>query len=312
MPQKPDASSEVRTGLFYAGFVYTFWGITPVYWRLLNDVPAPDVVAHRLFWSAVFIALVTILRGHLLRAFLILRSPRILGMLVLTGILIGANWAIYIYCVESDQLVEASLGYYMTPLVSFGLGLAFFGEKLSRMRWVSIALATVALAIQIAALGHFPWISPALAISFGLYGYFRKLATVPAMDGLLIETTILLPLAVAYMIWRTVHDGVPPLSHDLTTNLLLMGTGPLTAIPLALFAAGAKRVSMTALGFLQYLTPSLTLMLAIFAFGEEFTQIDLISFGLVWVALVVVALEGRGAWLLSRFSRGGSPGNSLK
>jgi chloramphenicol-sensitive protein RarD len=282
--------------------VYAFWGITPLYWHQLNVVPGTDVVSHRLLWSAVFITLVTVMRGHLARALSIVRKPRILGMLVLSGVLIGGNWGIYIYCVESNQLVEASLGYFMTPLVSFGLGLAFFGEKLTPARWISVALGVVALVIQIGALGHFPWISPALAISFGLYGYLRKLATVPAMDGLMIETIVLLPIAVGYMLWRTVNDGVPPLSHELVTNLLLIGTGPLTAIPLAMFAAGAKRVSMTALGFLQYLTPTLTLVVAIFAFGEEFSQIDLFSFGLVWLALVIVALEGRGSRLFARVS----------
>jgi chloramphenicol-sensitive protein RarD len=306
------APSEQRRGFLYAAFVYAFWGITPLYWHQLNVVPGTDVVAHRLMWSAVFIALVTIMRGHLRRAFSVVRKPRIFGMLVLSGVLIGGNWGIYIYCVESNQLVEASLGYFMTPLVSFGLGLAFFGERLTAARWLGVGLAVAALVIQISALGHFPWISPALAISFGLYGYLRKLATVPAMDGLLVETIVLLPIALAFMTWRTVHDGAPPLDHGWITNLLLIGTGPLTAIPLAMFAAGARRVSMTTLGFLQYLTPTLTLVVAVFAFGEEFSQIDVISFGLVWLALVVIALEGHGSRLFARFSAPKSPAETLK
>ena len=307
MAQVPATHAEERRGIIYAAFVYTFWGITPAYWRLLNHVPGPDVVVQRLFWSAVFIALVTLVRGHLLRAFMLVRSRRTLAILTSTGLLISANWGIYIYCVESGQLVEASLGYYMTPLVSFALGVVFFGERLSRLRWLGIGLATAALTYQVTALGHFPWISPALAISFGLYGYFRKLAQIPAMDGLLVETAMLLPFAVAFMIYRAAHGATPLLSNGFATDALLIGTGPLTAIPLALFAAGAKRVSMATLGFLQYLTPSITLLMAIFAFGEEFSRVDLISFAFVWTALAIVALEGHGSRLFARFSKAKRP-----
>jgi chloramphenicol-sensitive protein RarD len=312
MPQVPAPDAEQRRGFLLAAFVYTFWGITPLYWRLLNHVPAQDVVVQRLFWSAVFIALATVVRGHFVRAFRLVRERRILGILITTGLLISFNWGIYIYCVESGQLVEASLGYYMTPLVSFALGMLFFGERLSRLRWIALSLAMVALIYQVSALGHFPWISPGLAISFGLYGYFRKLAQIPALDGLLVETSMLLPFAGAFMIYRAANGAPPLLSNDLTTDLLLIGTGPLTAIPLAMFAAGAKRVSMATLGFLQYLTPSITLLLAVFAFGEAFSHVDLFAFGCVWAALVIVALEGRGSRLFARFSAPKPPGETLK
>ncbi|MBY0511624.1 MAG: EamA family transporter RarD [Rhodospirillaceae bacterium] len=302
MPKVPAPPDEERRGFFLAAFVYVFWGITPIYWRLLNSIPAPDVIVQRVFWSAVFIALVTMVRGHFVRAFRLVRERRTLGILVATGLLISFNWGIYIYCVESGQLVEASLGYYMTPLVSFALGFVFFGERLSRLRWIALGLATAALAYQISVLGHFPWISPGLAISFGLYGYFRKRAQIPAMDGLLVETSMLLPFAVAFMIYRASLGETPLLGHGLTTNLILIGTGPLTAIPLAMFAAGAKRVSMATLGFLQYLTPSITLLLAVFAFGEAFSRADMVAFGCVWAALAIVALEGRGSRLFARFS----------
>ena len=291
MTQTPEA--EARAGIIYAAIAYTLWGIMPIYWRLLGDVPSFEITVQRVVWSAVFVAAVTALRGNLARVFAVMRTPRTLGTLAITSVLISGNWALYIYCVESNQLVEASLGYYMTPLVSFALGFMFFGERMSRLRLMCLGLATVALALQLWNLGHLPWIAPALAISFGIYGYLRKRAPVAALDGLLVETALLFPIALGFVLWWQA-TGVGAFTRDnFAKDLLLIGAGPTTAIPLALFAAGARRVSMTTLGFLQYLAPSITLVMAVFGFHEAFTEVDLISFGCIWTALVIVALEGR-------------------
>jgi chloramphenicol-sensitive protein RarD len=280
-------------GILYAGFAYAAWGVTPIYWRLLGDVPPFELTVHRVLWCALFVAGVTAWRGRLGHIVTILRTPRLLGTLALTSVLISANWTLFIYCVATNQLVEASLGYYLTPLLSIALGVFLFGERMSRFRLFGVILATAAVMVQAMELGHIPWIGPTLALSFGFYGYFRKAAPVDSLDGLLVETAILFPLTlglVAY--WATNEPRVFP-SPNILKTVLLIGGGPLTAIPLAMFAAGARRIRLTTLGFLQYLSPSITLVLATLGFHERFTRVDAVSFACVWTALVVVALEGR-------------------
>jgi chloramphenicol-sensitive protein RarD len=285
----PDESA----GILYAGLAYSIWGIVPLYWRLLGDVPPFELTVHRVLWCALFVTLVAVWRGSLPRIVQIFRTPRLLGTLALTSVLISANWTIFIYCVASRQLVEASLGYYITPLLSMALGVFLFGERMSRLRLVGVALGAAAVAIKTIGLGHFPWIAPALAFSFGFYGYFRKGAPVEALDGLLVETWILFPVTLALVaFWMAQGTSAFP-SSNLEKDALLIGGGPLTAIPLALFAAGARRIRLSTLGFLQYLSPSITLVLAIFGFHEAFTRVDVIAFGCVFAALAIVASEGR-------------------
>ena len=221
--------------------------------------------------------------------------PRVTATLLLTSVLISCNWLTYLHAIETDQLIEASLGYYITPLVSFALGFVFFGERMSRIRVAGIALGVIALASQVAVIGHFPWIALTLAFSFGLYGFFRKRAPVEGLDGLLIESALLFPIVLGLVAWWTsTGQGVYRSGNlDLTRHGLLVLSGPITAIPLALFAAGARRIRMSTMGFLQYLAPSITLTLAVFGFGESFSTADTITFVCVWAALAVVALEGR-------------------
>ena len=297
------------TGILYAGFAYCAWGILPLYWRLLREVPPFELTVHRVLWCALFVAGVTAARGHMPRIMAITRQPRTLAMLALSGLMITCNWALYIYCIAADRLVEAALGYYMTPLVSFALGYLLFGERMSRLKRFAVSLAGLAMLVQAASVysaglppagysaglptvgGSVPWISPALALTFGIYGYLRKKIPVAALDGLLIETMLLFPFTAVLVGWWATHGGAFP-SPRPTTNALLIAAGPLTAVPLALFAAGARRVSLTTLGFLQYLAPSITLMIAVFLFHEPFTTSDLVSFGCVWTAIGVVAVEG--------------------
>lgn len=280
-------------GIVLAGSSYVFWGITPIYWRWLDAVPPFELTTHRVLWCTIFAAIATLWRGRLAHVLAIFRTPRLLGALALTSVLIGGNWTLFIYSVATNQLVEASFGYYLTPLLSMALGVVVFREKMSRFRMFAMGLAVVAVAVQAAALKHVPWIGPALALTFGFYGYFRKLAPVDALDGLLVETALLFPLTLAVIVyWGVTERGAFPFAPPLTDSLLVMA-GPVTAIPLALFAAGARQIRLTTLGFLQYLSPSITLVLAVLGFHERFSRIDAISFAIVWAALVVVALEGR-------------------
>ncbi|HEV2561645.1 MAG TPA: EamA family transporter RarD [Rhizomicrobium sp.] len=287
------SAKDDSAGIFFAAFAYIVWGIMPLYWRLLGNVPPFELTVHRILWCALTVAGVTLLRGRFSRIVSIARTRKILATLALTSLLITCNWTIYIYCVATNQLVEASLGYYINPFISIALGVVFFGERLSRMRLIAMLLAGGAVSVQTLELGHFPWIAPALALSFGFYGYFRKLTPVDSLDGLTVETWILFPVTLFLVsFWRVTGTGAFPSAH-LATNLLLILGGPLTAIPLSMFAAGARRIRLSTLGFLQYLSPSITLSLAIFGFGEKFTRVDMITFVCVWAALALIAAEGR-------------------
>jgi len=288
----PPPQRDEPVGILYAASTYVFWGVIPLYWRLFGRISPIEVTVHRVVWSALLLTLVMAARGRLSHLLRILRDRRLTGLLTLTSVLIAANWTIYIYCVSSRQLVEASLGYYITPLVSIALGVAMFGERISRLRFAAIALAVAAVIAKTFELGHVPWIAPGLALSFGFYGYFRKLAPVPAMEGLAIETWVLFPLTFGLVVyWWIEGTGTFP-AANLRTDLLLMSAGPVTAIPLTLFAAGVRRIRMTTLGFLQYLSPSITLLVAVTLLGEQFTRIDAVTFGFVWAALLLVAAEG--------------------
>jgi chloramphenicol-sensitive protein RarD len=293
VPDVSASSSDDAVGIVYAAAAYVLWGIVPLYWRLLDGVRPFELTVHRIVWCALLVMIVTLFRRRFGNLGRILRTPRLLGTLTLTSLLITTNWTVYVYCVSSRQLVEASLGYYINPLISVALGVIFLGERMSRMRLAAIVLASGAVAAKALSLGHFPWIAPVLAFSFGFYGYFRKLTPVDAADGLLVETGILFPVCAALLFyWYFAGEAAFP-SGDLLRNALLIGGGAITAVPLALFAAGARRIRLSTLGFMQYLSPSITLLLAIFGFHEHFTSLDLVAFGCVWLALFLVAVESR-------------------
>ncbi len=283
-------------GIAFAAFAYIAWGIMPLYWRLLNAVPPFELTVHRVLWCALTVAFVTLARKRFSRILSIVQTPRYIGALALTSLLITCNWTIYIYCVATNQLVEASLGYYINPLISIALGVVLLGERLSRVRLIAMVLAAAAVTVQAFELGHIPWIAPALALSFAFYGYFRKLTPVDALDGLTVETWILFPIALSLIsFWKISGTGAFPSPHFSINALLILG-GPLTALPLACFSAGARRIRLSTLGFLQYLSPSITLLLAVFLFGEKFTRLDTITFACVWAALALIAAEG---WLFA-------------
>jgi len=288
-PKYPDETA----GIAYAGSAYAIWGLFPLYWRLLDAVPPFELAVHRILWCAVFVGALTALRGRLHRIADVFRFKPLLGTLALTSLLISTNWIIFIYCVAKNHLIEASLGYYLTPLLSMGLGLFLFAEPMSRIRLAGVTLAGLAVGVKAMAFGHIPWLGLALAFSFGFYGFFRKKAPVDPLDGLFIETLLFVPITIALIAyWARTEPGAFP-SSNLVQNALLIAGGPVTAIPLALFAAGTRRIRLTTLGFLQYLSPSITLMLAVFGFHEPFAKSDAASFALIWLALAIVALEGR-------------------
>ena len=289
-----------RAGILLAGAAYAIWGFVPLYWRLLADVSPFEITVHRVLWCAVFTVVVTLARVRLRHILAILRNSRVLGALALTSLLISANWTLFIWCVSTHKLVEASLGYYMTPLVSIALGVVLLGERVSKIRLIAIGLAAFAVAIKAVEAGGLPWIAPALALSFGFYGYLRKLTPVDAFDGLTIETVLLLPVTLTVVLFLALSGGGAFTGANPARDGLLILAGPVTAAPLVLFAAGARRVRMSTLGFLQYVSPSITLVLATLVLGEPFNRIDAATFAFVWAALLLVGLEGQSVRAIAR------------
>ena len=292
MTATPEPHNETQ-GILLASGAYGIWGLVPLYWQFLNGVPPVEITLHRIVWCSLTGLAVTLARRRIWHFITVLRTRRLLAALTASSLLISTNWTIYLYCVGAHRLVEASLGYYLTPLVSIALGVAVLGEKISRVRMAAIVLGTVAVAIQAISLGGIPWIAPALALTFGFYGYVRKLTPVDSLEGLTIETCLLLPIAVPLIVWWA-REGSGAFPSALPSrDALLIFTGPLTAVPLTMFAAGARRIRMTTLGFLQYLSPTITLLVATLLLGEPFTRTNVIAFAFVWSALVLVSLEGR-------------------
>ena len=288
----PHHHNETR-GILYAGGAYFVWGLVPLYWQLLADVSPWQITLHRILWCALFGVIVTLFRRRVTHFIAVFRTPKLLGALTASSLLITANWTLFMYTVTTHQLVEAAFGYYLTPLVSIGLGVTLLGEKVSPTRIAALVLASAAVAVQAFALGHIPWVAPALALTFGFYGYVRKMTPVDSLEGLTVETVLLFPLAAVLVThWALNGTGAFP-APSLTRNALLIFTGPLTALPLVMFAAGARRLRLTTLGFLQYLSPSITLLVATLMLHEPFSRTNVIAFGCIWSALALVSLEGR-------------------
>lgn len=292
MTDSPEPHNETR-GILYAGGAYVIWGFVPLFWRYLSDIAPVEITLHRVLWCSLTGLIVTLARGRVWHFITVLGTRRLMAALAASSLLIASNWTIYIYCVDAHRLVEASLGYYLTPLVSIALGVTVLGEKVSRIRFAAIVLATIAVAAQAIALGGIPWIAPGLALTFGFYGYVRKLTPVDSLEGLTIETCLLLPVAIPLIVWWAWAGTGAFSTAQPARDALLIFTGPLTAVALTMFAAGARRIRMTTLGFLQYLSPTLTLLVATLLLGEPFTRTNIVAFAFVWSALVLVSLEGR-------------------
>ncbi len=283
--------SEESAGVFYAVGAYLLWGFLPLYWRQVHEVPAVEMTAHRTLWCVVLLGVLTLVRGRVGEIVAILRTPKTRWTLVATSALITVNWTLFMYALVTDQVVESSLGYYMTPVISFALGIVLLRERPSSLRMFCIALATCGVLVQLFAFGRLPWVALGLAVTFGLYGYLRKKAPVAAMDGLLVETGLVVPIAIVLILWWYVHGEGLFLIGNVKRDVLLVVGGALTIAPLALFAAAMRRVRMTTMGFLQYMAPTISLLVAIFIFHEPFDLGDLVSFAFIWAAIVIAVLE---------------------
>ncbi|XXJ20436.1 EamA family transporter RarD [Desulfovibrio caledoniensis] len=267
------------------------WGLLPVYWKSLITVNPFEILCHRVVWSLVFIAVILTLRRGWNATFAPLKSRRDRLILTASSLMIGFNWLLYIWAVNNDHVLDTSLGYYITPLVNVLLGFVFFRERLRPLQMIAIGLAALGVINSVVAHGHLPWISLALAVSFGLYGLLRKVASVESLPGLFLETMVLGPFALGYILWLQAH-GASALSHQgIHVDLLLVGAGVVTASPLIGFAYGARRLQLTTVGLLQYLAPSIAFLLGVFVYREPFNASHLITFALIWSGLAVYTAE---------------------
>lgn len=286
-----DDAKAAQTGLMAGILCYATWGFLPVLFRLLEGVPSPTIVADRSLWSLLLVAIIMIVAGKMGEVRTALADPATRRSMLISAILLGSNWLLYVYAIESGQVLEASFGYFINPLMNVAIGILLFGEKQNRWQVASIALAAVAIVIQAVALGTVPIIALGLALTFATYGYFRKTANVSSATGLFGETLFIAPVAAGYLIYTFVRDGGIGPHGDPATLVLLALTGPATTLTLLLFAYAVRRVRMTTIGMLQYISPSIQFMLAIFLFGEHLSPVRLASFGLIWLSLLIFTAD---------------------
>jgi chloramphenicol-sensitive protein RarD len=289
---------ENRRGLIHGAAAYALWGLLPLYFHLVDQVDAGEIVAQRVLWSVVLLVPLIVLlrrRGSLWTA---MRTPRVLVMLATSAVLIGMNWLIYVWAVLHHQVLAASMAYFLNPLINVAMGVALLGERLTRPQAVAVALAGTGVAVLALGAGGGLWLSLALALSFAFYGLIRKLAPVEAFEGLTIETLLLAPVALGYCIWLA-GDGGLSFGREVGLTALLVLAGAVTTVPLLLFAAAARELRMATLGLLQFLAPSLQFLLAITLFGEHLNTQKLLSFALIWAGLAVYV----GGSLLGRTRR---------
>lgn len=293
-------SAEFRRGLWMAVASFVLWGLMPLFWHALKAVPSLQIVAHRIVWSALLVgAWLGFARG---RGWLreVLGSRRLAILLAASALLIGGNWALYIWAVNAGHVVETSLGYYINPLLNVLLGVLFFHERLRAAQWMSVALAAAGVAWMTWQVGHLPWIALSLALSFGLYGVVRKVAQVDSVAGLGVESSYLFLPALALLLWGETHGSGGFLAHGAVAgwgweiDALLVVGGALTALPLVGFAYAVRRIPLSLVGFLQYIAPTLQLLTGVLVFGEPFEASHAVGFGLIWTGLAVFA--GEGLW----------------
>ncbi len=277
-----------KHGAYFALSAYIFWGIVPIYFKLIDHVSAPEILIQRILWSVVLLLSILAYTGQLKG----LRVPlKKLALVFVSASLLAANWLIFISAVINGNIVETSLGYFINPLVSVFLGMIFLGEKLRRIQWLAILITIIGIGIQLVLFGQVPWIALALAFSFGFYGLIRKHLNLPAVAGLALETLMVLPIAMIGLVWLFQSGDMKFLFGDWRTDLLLVATGFVTTFPLLCFNAAVTRLSLTAAGMFQYIAPSLSLLIAVYLYNEPFTPDRQLTFAAIWLALALFTAE---------------------
>ncbi|MEL0641431.1 EamA family transporter RarD [Pseudoalteromonas aliena] len=283
--------TEQRKGAIFACLAFLMWGLAPIYFKLIQHVSAFEILMHRVIWSVVFLVLVVSILRYWGKIKRIIVQPKLLLMLVITSALLGFNWGLFIWAINNNHMLDASLGYYINPLLNVLLGMLFLGERLRKFQGVAVALAFSGVVLQLISFGSFPVVAFSLAISFALYGLLRKKLPVEALPGILLEALILLPVALIYW-WLMVPTPTSSLAaNDWYTNVLLISAGIVTTLPLLCFTGAAKRLQYTTLGFFQYIGPSLMFILAVMFYGEVFDAERLVTFACIWSALAIFSWD---------------------
>jgi len=289
VPQTAQGGDSPR-GFAFALAAYLMWGFLPVYMKALAPVPTLEVLAHRVIWSVPMALAILIWLGRTADLRAALRSPRMLAMATLTAVLISLNWGLYVYSIQSGQAMEAALGYYINPLFSVLLGRVLLGERLDRLQWLAVALASAAVIVMTVEAGRVPLLAISMMLTWGFYAYFKKSLPLGPNQGFTLEVILLLPFALGYAVWSGATGRAVFLNGDWQFTALLVGAGIVTAVPLMAYANGAKLLRLTTIGIMQYITPTMIFATAVFAFGEPFDQARAVAFPMIWAALVLYTL----------------------
>ena len=282
----------MNPGILYAFCAYVIWGMFPIYFKSLLEIPPLEVLMYRMVWALVFLVLVLSVRRQWAWLKPVLRQPRVLAGFTASALLLSSNWYLYIWSVNNDRVIDASLGYFMTPLVNVLLGSVILGERLRRLQWMAVGMAAIGVLWLTWQNGQPPWVSLLLGITFGLYGLLRKTASLGTLEGLSLETMLLFPLAVVSLLIMTAQGAHGFGDASAGTKWLMLAAGPITAIPLLLFGAAARLVPLSTMGLMQYITPSLQLIVGIWLYHEPFGGARLIGFAAIWIALGLYSLDG--------------------
>lgn len=291
------------SGAVFGAAAFFIWGVSPIYWKTLTAIPALEIVAHRVVWSFLLLIPLVLFRKRWKEFLSVLTNWRSVAILAATSLFVSCNWLVYIWAINNGFLLQASLGYYINPLVNVLLGTLFLRERLRSLQGLAVLLAGSGVLYLTIFYGQFPWIACILALTFGIYGLIRKIIKVGSLVGLTMETLLLTVPALGYLIHLDTNDCAAFFKISLQIDLLLAGTSVVTALPLLLFAMSARRVRLTTLGFLQYIAPSCIFMMAVFVYLEPFSAEQLISFALIWAALAVYSIDS-----VFHFRRAGMPG----
>ncbi|MGY2574120.1 EamA family transporter RarD [Vibrio sp. C8] len=288
----PEEQTNAKKGVLLAIGAYTMWGIAPIYFKTITFVPALEILSHRVIWSFFFLAIIIHFSHQWRNVVSIFQSKSKMLYLFATALLIGANWLIFIWAINANHMLDASLGYYINPLINVVFGMLFLGERLRKLQWFAVALAAIGVAIQIVVFGSVPVVAFALAVSFAFYGLLRKKVSVNGQTGLFIETLVLIPAALIYLAWFADSATSSMANNELNLNVLLISAGIVTTLPLLCFTGAATKLKLSTLGFFQYIGPSLMFLLAVLIYGEAFSTDKAITFTFIWGALVVFSYDG--------------------
>jgi chloramphenicol-sensitive protein RarD len=283
-------NTNAKQGVLLAIAAYLMWGVIPAYFKLLNSMVPTEILMHRIIWSSLLLVIIISMKKNWIQISNILKKPKTLLILIASASILAFNWWLFIWAINNNHLLDASLGYYINPLLNVALGMFFLGERLSKLQYAAVALAFIGVTIQVVTFGSFPVVAFALAISFSVYGLIRKTVSVDSVSGLLMESLLLTIPAVIYWWFMVPTNASNMLNNSIGFNLLIMAAGLITTAPLLCFVAAARRLNYSTMGFFQYIGPSIMFRFAVFIYGEKVGEDRWVTFGFIWMALIIYSV----------------------